>query len=173
MASSGRPVASRRGVPREPSGAEHRFAEIARPSLFHTLGAKRLLAMAWLCEGSSCKPWRDSKPVQVPETRQCGKRILTSAGQGGCCGVVDEIVFGVDLDGSSQRVRDVRSSRAYADARGLTTLEMERKANCASMVSRPAGAPGSTFSSERCFPNGFQRFWSISVVPGSFSKKRQ
>ena len=126
------------------SRAEHpRFAEISVSDLrlfpATRMASHRVKLPFWLCDGSSAKPWRDSKPVQVPETRRFGKRILTSAGQGGCCGVVDEIVFGVDLDGSNQRVQDVRSSRAYAGARGLTTHELERKSNCASLACRPAG----------------------------------
>ena len=52
------------------------------------------------------------------------KRMLTDAGMCRQASVVDEVVFGRDMDGSTGLVQDVRQAVAYRGAQGKTSAQL-------------------------------------------------
>ncbi len=65
----------------------------------------------------------DNLQQPIPQ-RRVGPRMLTDAGLGNNQSDVDEVVFGRDLDGSNNLVKDVRKSAAFSGASGDTTRQM-------------------------------------------------
>ena len=102
-----------------------------------------------------------------------GKRSLRDAGLNSQLSVVDELVFGRDMDASGGTVQNVRTSSQFAGACGRASSEAPDGTNMMGHITRTGGHYQSNMTAALSWPEAAEDFARCAAQPATFARQME